>query len=214
MKDIGRIKERHEFSFDSRQLGLVLLAAAFIAALVFVLGVSVGRQWESRKAAEYEAMAHPAAPKPAPAPVPQVTPPTAPPVAPFAARTTTPAQDVEAKKPEAVEKAPDQDLTFPKVLTSKTNKTAPLVPEKKKSDKAGTYTVQVGAYNDKKAAQSRAERLRKKGYAARMFTSKEKKDRYAYKVRIGRFESRDEASAAAKKVESSEKVTPFITVGE
>jgi hypothetical protein len=49
LKELGKLKDSYDFSFDARKLGLVLLGAFSVAALVFVLGVSVGIQWERKK---------------------------------------------------------------------------------------------------------------------------------------------------------------------
>ena len=35
MKELGKIKDSYDFSFDARKLGLVLLGASAVAALVF-----------------------------------------------------------------------------------------------------------------------------------------------------------------------------------
>ena len=52
MKDLGKIRDRYDYSFDARQMGLVIFGVAAIAALVFVLGVSVGIQWQRKKQPE------------------------------------------------------------------------------------------------------------------------------------------------------------------
>lgn len=155
MRDFGKIKDHFEFSFDSRQLGLVLLAGVFAAALVFVLGVSVGMQWERKKGREAALSAQvpaaapaiarqkpapaPAPPEPAPQPV-QVAPSPAPPVPPPPAEVKPapmpqpppepPAQAAPKRAHGAVDKPkPDApDLTFPKALTSNDKKVTPMKP--------------------------------------------------------------------------------------
>ncbi len=52
MKDLGKIRDRYDYSFDARQMGLVIFGVAAIAALVFVLGVSVGIQWQRKRQPE------------------------------------------------------------------------------------------------------------------------------------------------------------------
>ncbi len=206
MKELGKIKERYEFSFDARQLGLYLFAAAAIAALFFVLGMSVGVQWERKKGVE--------AKKPdAPAYVPAAKPvseapvvPAAPPVASLVTSVTPP----QAAKPAAGD-APSQSLTFPKVLTSNTRKTAPMTPEKKTDGSSRNYTVQVGAYNEKAAARECADRLKKKGYDARVDVIKGAKGAYTYKVRVGSFGTRDEAKTSAGRLAAGEKLSPYVT---
>jgi cell division protein FtsN len=238
MKEFGKIKEHYEFSFDSRKLGLVLFGAFLFAVLVFVLGVSVGRRWETKKreAAPAQAAVAPVSPpKPdnvapavppvtppvAPPATPPVVPPAAPPVAaPAPAPAVTPTQPaktitVTPRPDPAGKKAPD-NLTFPKVLTSNTRKTTPLTPENKKAREGagttGVYTVQVGAYNEKKEAQTRVDRLRRKGYDARVHAVKEKSGKTLYKVRVGSFDTRGDAASTAKKLDAAERLTPYITL--
>lgn len=222
MKDLDRGKERYDFSIDARQLGLVLMAVAVIVALVFTLGVSVGVQWERKKSGEPMRAAMAAsrsAPKAAAGatahPVPAAPPVLAPVTTTTGARTdkaggrrVTAAAGARPEKQE-----PPVSLTFPKVLTSNTRNTAPLKQDEKKNEvRARKYTVQVGAYNEKDAAKARVDKLRKKGYDARVYNAGGKK--YAYKVRVGSFGTRAEAVQAARKMQSAEKVSPFITTGE
>lgn len=217
MKELGKIKDSYDFSFDARKLGLVLLGASAVAALVFVLGVSVGLQWERKKSEGIQKAAMAAvALKPAPAvsqlpaappvykPVTAVPPPpVAPPVLPVKPETG----NGHDKKKEA---APD-NLTYPKVLTSNSKNTAPLTPEKKKTAKAGRYTVQLSAYNEEPAARAKADKLKKKGFDARVYTVEGKKGGYNYKVHIGSFATREEAVALSKKLKETEKATAFVT---
>jgi cell division protein FtsN len=210
LKNPGRVKERYDFSFDARQLGLVLMAVAAIAAIVFALGVSVGVQWERKSdGTSHAAMA--AASRHAPKAQAATPPgPAAPPV--LAPVTTAKARPDKAPGKADEAKAP-VSLTFPKVLTSNTRNTAPLVPEKKTEGRARKYTVQAGAYSEKGAAKARADKLRKKGYDAKVYYAGGKKG-YAYKVRVGSFTSHAEAVAEAKKLQTAEKVSPYITFDE
>ncbi|HLB25644.1 MAG TPA: SPOR domain-containing protein [Nitrospirota bacterium] len=210
MKETGRIRERYDFSFDARQLGLVLSGVFAVAALVFALGVSVGIQWERRKAAEFRQVRilTPAAAVPkgrsaqAPSAPPVLSPVTT-------ALTGNEENAAGAGQGDETDAGP---LTFPKVLTSNSRKTAPLTPEKKSSRAAGPYTVQVGAYKDKRPARDRAERLKKKGYDARVYSGGGRKGEYAYKVHVGLYESREEAAKVAKRLQSSEKTTVYVTL--
>jgi cell division protein FtsN len=217
LKELGKIKDSYDFSFDARKLGLVLLGASAVAALVFVLGVSVGLQWERKRAAVTQKAAIAAVPvKPAPV-VPQLPaappvykpvtavppPPVAPPVLPVKADTG----NGHDKKKEVVQ----DNLTYPKVLTSNSKNTAPPTPEKKKASDGGRYTVQLSAYNDEPAAKAKADKLKKKGFDARVYTAEGKKGGYNYKVHVGSFETRDEAVALSKKLKDSEKCSPYVT---
>ena len=209
MKDLGRIKERYDFSFDTRQLGLILLAVGVAAALVFVLGVSVGRQWERKTA-----VARPGAPSKAVAkpPVQQASLPVVPAAPPVTAPVLKPATTAAAPK----EKPKDAQLTFPKVLTSNSKSTAPLAKEKEKEKvkeeaQAGSFTVQVGAYKTRSAAQTSVGRLKKKGFEARVYDSGGKNGPYRFKLRVGRYSDREGARETARKLKSEENFTPFVT---
>ena len=217
MKELGKLKDSYDFSFDARKLGLVLLGASAVAALVFVLGVSVGLQWERKRAAETKKTVVAAVPvKPAPS-VPQLPvappvykpvttvppPPVAPPVLPVKSDTG----NGHDKKKEAVQ----DNLTYPKVLTSNSKNTAPLTPEKKKAANGGRYTVQLSAFNDEPSAKAKADKLKKKGFDARVYTVDGKKGGYNYKVHVGSFETRDEAVALLKKLKVTEKSPAFVT---
>ena len=220
MRDTGKFKERYDFSLDSRQLGVVMFAGLAVVALVFVLGMSVGRQWERKRSAARPAQATEARPA-----APDSLVPAAPSVEPGDAPPPIPAEP-EAK-PEQADPAiggegiPPADLTFPKSLTSESGKPEPLSEKKpgKKPDgsrdvtasKSGGYTVQVGAYTDEATAKKTASALSRKGYNARVRTLAAKGGKKLYKVFVGRYETKDEATAAARKIESSEKLKPYVT---
>ena len=236
MKEFGKIKDHYDFTLDSRQLGLVLFGAFVFVVIIFVLGMSVGRQWEGRRQAdarpatppEPQPAANQAVTPPAPPAMPAVAPPVAPPVAaPEPLNTTVspgqapaPAyqqQPISAEKSESAAHKKMDTLTFPKVLTSSSRNTTPLEPEKRhegvKDEATGGYSVQVGAFNDRKEAQSRADKLKKKGYDAKVTGAKAKNGKTLYKVRVGSFSTKDKALAMAGRLESGEGLTPYITEG-
>jgi DedD protein len=211
MKDLGKIRERYDYSFDARQMGLVIFGVAAVAALVFVLGVSVGIQWQRKRqpdvlpqakahTAKLQANAVPAAP-------PVLKPVTAPRAAFVPATTASTTQR-------------SVTLTFPKVLTSRKDSVAPLV-EKKTEIKAdnhaanhaaqGRYTVQFGAYKDASAARAAVKKLRKKGYDARVYAASVRKGGFNYKVHVGNFDTREGAASEAKKLSASERAASYVT---
>jgi len=251
--DIGKIREHYDFSFDGRKLGLILFSVFAAASLIFVLGLSVGIQWEKKRSAK-DATQPPPSAKAAISPpeshaeavVPAaVALPVAPPVAAQPVKSETAQDPVTVanpgtitvdKGPRAAPTRPQQDaktaekpgkankertvdnLTFPKVLTSNVKDAAPLKtakPEKadiqKPAASGGTYTIQVGAYKEKKEADTRAERLKRKGYDARVVSGKDKDGAVLYKIRVGNFGTQGEAQPTARKIESSEQVTTYIT---
>jgi cell division protein FtsN len=207
LKDLGKIRERYDYSFDARQMGLVLFGVAAVAALVFVLGVSVGIQWQRKRQPEVppqakaqtgnlQAKAVPAAPP--------VLKPVTTSRAAFVPATTASA------KPRTV------TLTFPKVLTSTKDSVAPLVEKKveKNTDNHNTrghYTVQLGAYKDASAAKAKVKMLRKKGYDARVYAASGRRGGYNYKVHVGTFTTKQDAASEAKKLSASERAASYVT---
>ncbi|MEO7085615.1 MAG: SPOR domain-containing protein [Gemmatimonadaceae bacterium] len=71
--------------------------------------------------------------------------------------------------------------------------------------KAGKYTLQVAAYTGKDDADRVAKKLRSRGLAARVVGTKK-----LFRVRIGRYETRAAAAAAAKELKKK-KIDAFVT---
>lgn len=214
MKDLGKIRDRYDYSFDARQMGLVIFGVAAIAALVFVLGVSVGIQWQKKKQ-------QPESPLQAKAGIGKLQAKAVPSAPPVLKPVTTsraafvPATTASNARPRAV------TLTFPKVLTSKKDSVAPLV-EKKVENKAeqktdnhaapqGHFTVQFGAYKDASAAKAEVKKLKSKGYDARVYAASGRKGGYNYKVHVGTFQDKADAASEAKKLSASEKAASYVT---
>lgn len=218
MRDIGRVKERYDFTLDSRQMGLVLFAGLVAAALLFVLGMSVGRQWERKLHAGRDRAAAPAGTTAQAAPAGEVVP-AAPPVSPSPAVTRAEVPDAgESGKPSPEPMKPE-DLTFPKVLTSGGGQPAPAVkaarpaPAKtaKPAKAQGAFTVQVGAFKDRAAADGLAAKLGKKGYDSGVYPPGGSKAAGIYKVHVGSFETRDDAQKTADRLTRSEKLKTYVT---
>ena len=66
------------------------------------------------------------------------------------------------------------------------------------SQSAGTYSVQIAAYNTRSQAAALASRLTKRGFAARVDGKKA-----PFRVRIGRYGTRSEAAAAQQRIKKS-----------
>ncbi len=225
MRDTGRVKERYDFTLDSRQIGLVLFAALVAAALLFVLGMSVGRQWERRLIAGRDQASPPYGARAGDVPVEDEVP-AAPPVSPASAankadvpgagRTGKQDQPEEMETPEAMK---PEELTFPKVLTTGGGQAAPRAKETKpapaksaKPSKAeGSYTVQVGAFKDRASADTLAGKLRKKGYDSGVYPPAGSKPAKIYRVHVGSFKTKADAQKTAEKLVKSEKLKTYVT---
>ncbi|KPK01135.1 MAG: hypothetical protein AMK71_06665, partial [Nitrospira bacterium SG8_35_4] len=66
------------------------------------------------------------------------------------------------------------------------------------------YALQIGAFSDKANARSFREHWQEKGYDATMKKIKTKDNKILYKIFIGSFESREEASKAARSFSTKE----------
>jgi cell division septation protein DedD len=75
-------------------------------------------------------------------------------------------------------------------------------------DRSG-YAVQVAAVNAKSEADSIATRLSGKGYAA--YVENPKGSQKMFRVRVGTFKTRSEATTVANKLKKEEKFNPWVT---
>jgi cell division septation protein DedD len=79
----------------------------------------------------------------------------------------------------------------------------PRPAEADAKESRGPYTVQVNAFPDEKSAKTLVDRLRDKGYNAYLSESRNQ-GRVWYRVRVGRFESRDEAEKTQESLKRKE----------
>jgi cell division protein FtsN len=70
------------------------------------------------------------------------------------------------------------------------------------------YTVQVGAYNTKSAADALAKNLKDRGYEARVYGTAA-----PFRVRVGRYDKHSQADAEASKL-NAKKIAAFVTDAE
>jgi cell division septation protein DedD len=73
------------------------------------------------------------------------------------------------------------------------------------------FTIQVNSFRDKYQAEKSVERLKSHGYSAFMVAKLIEGSGRWYRVRVGRFVSREEAEKYAQLLRNSEKLQPFIT---
>jgi cell division septation protein DedD len=119
-----------------------------------------------------------------------------------------PSPDKPAEKP-ALKKTAERSKPVEKVASAKTADKAQEhalrepngAPDNNKD--AGKWTVQVNAFPDEKSAQSWVERLKNKGYNAYVTDSRSKGKTW-YRVRVGRYNSREEAERIAEALKTKE----------
>ncbi len=75
----------------------------------------------------------------------------------------------------------------------------------------GTFTVQLGSFQQVERARFFSENLAAKGYRPYITNSAMLNGTKTYRVRIGRFATREEAMSLASRIESTEKIPVFVT---
>jgi cell division septation protein DedD len=108
-----------------------------------------------------------------------------------------PGTDTAPEPRKAVEKKPETD-TPPAVTAAPTAETA----ERKENGKV--WSVQVNAYPDERSAKQLVDRLKNKGYNG-VITEARNKGKVWYRVRVGRYGSREEADKVVEDLKSNEK---------
>jgi cell division septation protein DedD len=212
----------YEIQLNNKQLVFYFLAGATALVLSFLAGVMVGRGVDNG-ASEMQA----ARPVQEERIVPEETPPPSPP----AAEELTYAQRLEGDRPEdSLERprpgaagprapaaatpppsaAPRASTTPAPAPTPRPTPTPRPSPRARTADAAkppaGTFSIQVGAFNKRSAADSVVGRLKKKGYEAFIVTRADG----LFNVWVGRFPARADAERVQAKLRDEEKFKPFI----
>jgi cell division protein FtsN len=96
-----------------------------------------------------------------------------------------------------------------KIAVQSSGSATELHPASSKSSQA-SYTVQVSALKNMDEASSLKSRLEGKGYKS-YITTYETTNAKWFRVRVGQFNTKEEAEAVAKKLKAKENLAPFIT---
>lgn len=117
-----------------------------------------------------------------------------------------PLEDTESKRP--VSEAEEMSLLKPETEKPSPEKQKP-VKEKvsKPSSTAGPFTIQLGAFKDKKSADKLDEQLRNKGYDS--FVLAVRND--LYRVRVGSYNNKQEAQVVVARMKKTDQLNPFVT---
>lgn len=123
---------------------------------------------------------------------------------------TTPGELLQAqeKSPEPVQKTKDsikEEIASHERLKEKAQKKEPVVQR-------NLYYIQVAALNNREAANSFAEEFKKRGYPAVVFEPFPSDRRPVFRVRIGGYETREEAEKVLNQLrsESTRQIDYFI----
>jgi cell division septation protein DedD len=228
----------NRFYFSRGQMALLGGVFAFSAAIIFVLGIFVGKSIEESKAAKREA--------------PLVKIPVSPAGQGAAGAATAPPQDEitfndsvsksegsqvafdgkadEQKLPEKVVKAELNDAKAQAKAESGAERT-PMkhssksarndeTPKKAESESAAevkeqakVWRVQVDAFPEDRSAKQLVERLKNKGYNAYV-TEQQNREKLWYRVNVGKYSSREEADKVVETLKSKENYTKAFSASK
>ncbi len=188
----------HEIQLGKKQLVFLFMAAAVFSVVVFLIGVWVGRdvrRTDTEVAADLpSADVSPDTPQP-PTQI-------APNELDYTARLQTDAAKAEPPKAEE----PAKPIEPPTPVESAPPEPTPAV---KPAPAAGGVLLQVGAFGAQGPADTLANRLKKKGYAAFVFTAPS--GRTPFRVRVGPFADRAEAARVSARLKKEEGLSPLVT---
>lgn len=208
----------HEIQLNGKQLVFLFMAATVISVVIFLLGVLVGRGARAELGATVASSGVDAPPAELTAAPPVATPTPAPAGSDPTAAAPPPAVDDLSyfKRLEKQTPAPEQLKAAParpaqgiaEKPAAQTPQAEPAVAPPNDSA-ARPWAVQVAALNVRAEAEAVAKRLASKGYAAYVVPPAD--GATVYRVRVGRFGTRDEAEPLKSKLEKEEQFKPWIT---
>jgi cell division septation protein DedD len=167
--------------------GILIVSAVAVMAASFSLGFFAGKMTDKEDSVE---VAGQIALKEAKEPIPHI-----------------PANSISNTA--SIEKAEKPDVPIKKVKEPQTSLDAGSVVTK---DKAGSFSVQAGAFGDAKDAEALKERLAARGYKAYILKQDDPGGRVLYKVRAGRFDSKKEAEEAVLALKEKSGITAFVSM--
>jgi cell division protein FtsN len=194
-------------------------AVLVMLCLTFALGLLVGRQWARQSASALIATAEPTR-KPAASPrrsgiaaetmadrVPEPTEKLT-----FYQTLTEPLDGPGAApkpeaKPVAVKLPPPATLPPTPSAPAAAKAPAPTLPASPQS----SWTIQVGAYKNRRQAEESRQKLAGAGLDAYVVTLAAQEGVARYRVRVGTYRSREEAASAAERLRAQRSLTTFVT---
>jgi len=195
-------REFRELQVSSTQLAVIFLGILIIGVVIFLLGVSVGKK--HAQIAQKSNVITQQQPEQVKEKISLPEAKTLPEPAKTSASQTAPGQTQGL-----IEKPKDEPKAAPKLEPGKeTTKKAEPKPEAKVSGsvpaaKSNLYYVQVGALQDKPAALSTAQKFKTQGYPVVVLDPFPTDKRPVFRVRVGGFETKEEAESAKTKLASA-----------
>lgn len=216
MRDLKKMRERHEFSLDNREMALIFAALLLLLVLSFALGVMAGKGMKGevlvsspavleplqKEGVRGEEMTPPAREAGAGSPVTETgTAPTA-----TAQPQFTFYETLTKITPETMRKK--EEKTPPEAVRKKEDK--PPLPET--GTEGGKYSIQLSSSQERKRSISIVEGLKRKGYPVFLEEVDIAGKGTWYRVKVGHFASRDEASKYARIMKIRERISTFVIV--
>jgi cell division septation protein DedD len=214
-------KQFRELKFTSTQLAIVFLAILAFGVCIFLLGISVGKKQTQLAAGAGGAPSVKTETLAQKSPLPAETTPTV---------TTQPAPGQSAPANTKTEAKPAETKTDDKA-GAKVEAKPPAAPAEKKpadaktepakkeakpaaTQQEGIFYVQIGAVNDKEAADGFAQKVGKLGYPAIVLMPLAQDKKPVFRIRIGPYESKQDAADAQDKIAADlkKKKTDFFVV--
>lgn len=227
MRDADRLKEKLEVALDHRQLFFLFFGSAVVACLVFVVGVMVGKRLEARKARTARPSSDELAlvDKNSKVAAPKLT---------FHDELIKP--DARARKdvpPEvldwqhmgkggaqganvvALNDGPPPVAALDPADRAEKRAAARPAPQKGASAKgapaAQRFTLQVSAYQSKAEADQMVKKLQQSGYRPYIVSAAIPNRGVWYRVRLGSFDSFQQAAEAKSKFEDKLNLTAYVS---
>jgi DedD protein len=195
----------HEIQLNGKQLVFLFMAATVVAVVIFLCGVMVGRGIRIDRGGEVAGLSVEAA-----------TDPTA---------RSGQSREQGSAPPRVASSTPpsatDEDLSYPERLADPSSSpetlSEPSAPRPARTSAPAApipqgdgFTVQVAAVKERIEADTIANRLSEKGYAAYVMAPAAGAPQ-VFRVRVGKFRERREAESIAARLEREEQFRPWIT---
>jgi cell division septation protein DedD len=196
-RDAERFKDKIEVSLDSKQIFFLFFGGAIVACLVFVLGVMVGRRLEGREKIARKATTSAASD-------------------PLAALDEMGADDEEPVPAPVHPPTMAADVPAPPAIAAPTPAPAPApspapTPAPKPAADDTHYTLQISSFEDKVEADALVAKLEAAGLKPFVATSDVKGKGTFYRVRVGDYGSKGDASAAKADFEKKQHLIAYVT---
>lgn len=195
----------HEIQLSGKQIVFLFMVLTVASAVIFLLGVLVGRDLRSDRV-DAAATSPTTASAPSPDPVADSAAPTAEPPSP---PTETP-DELSYHKRLQGEQPPDEAVKpEPPPPPAAKPATQPAAREPAALGRAGAWIVQVGAFGNEAAARDVVKRLAAKGHPAFLVNPTAGMP-VIYRVQVGGYSNRSEADQVARRIEKEDQFKPVV----